>query len=155
MAANGLPVVLLTDLDNAPCPSGLIENWLGQAPHIDFLFRVCVREIEAWLIADANSLAHYLGVPPARIPREPDAIIDPKGMLLELAARSNRAKRASVLPRGSAPIGAGYNDFFCGFVTTQWNADRAANRSRSLARARARIDGLAARAARMLEGRAS
>ena len=38
-----------------------------------------MREVEAWLLADADSLARYLEVPRTRIPRDPEGREDPKG----------------------------------------------------------------------------
>lgn len=38
MGKNGVPVLMLTDLDTAPCPSGKIHDWLGRKPSRGFLF---------------------------------------------------------------------------------------------------------------------
>jgi len=48
-AARGKPFVVLTDLDDALCPADLIGEWLTSAPSPNLLFRVAVREVEAWL----------------------------------------------------------------------------------------------------------
>jgi len=37
-----------------------------------------VREVEAWLLADAARLGRFLGVPAARIPLSPDTLRNPK-----------------------------------------------------------------------------
>jgi len=44
MAKNGVPVFLITDLDNGRCPSQLTLEWLGSMPHPSLVFRVAVRE---------------------------------------------------------------------------------------------------------------
>jgi len=44
-AAAGTPILLLTDLDQHPCPLGLIEGWLDVEPHANLIFRVAVREL--------------------------------------------------------------------------------------------------------------
>jgi hypothetical protein len=36
MGAYGLPVLMLTDLDLAPCPYGKIQDWLGHTPSPGF-----------------------------------------------------------------------------------------------------------------------
>ena len=51
-AARGIPFVLLTDLDDCECPQKLLETWLGTTRHPNLLFRVAVREVESWLLAD-------------------------------------------------------------------------------------------------------
>src|SRR5271163_4824291 len=58
-AAHGTPFVLLTDLDSSPCPSALIQEWLRVPLHPNLIFRVAVREVEAWLLADARNLARF------------------------------------------------------------------------------------------------
>ena len=58
-AAAGTPILLLTDLDQLPCPSGLIHDWLEAEPHANLIFRVAVREIESWLLADREGFADF------------------------------------------------------------------------------------------------
>ena len=46
-------LLLITDLDQEVCASGLIEKWRGRSElPKGFLFRVAVREVESWLLAD-------------------------------------------------------------------------------------------------------
>lgn len=58
-AAVALPFFVLTDLDRYECAPSLIGNWLkgGCAPNL--IFRVAVREAEAWLLADIQGLSRY------------------------------------------------------------------------------------------------
>lgn len=59
-AAKGTPYLVLTDLDQAECPPNLIGAWLQVPIHANLVFRVAVREVEAWLLADRAGLARFL-----------------------------------------------------------------------------------------------
>jgi hypothetical protein len=138
--ARSTPFLLLTDLDESyPCPSALIEDWLGgeDRRHGNLLFRVAVREVEAWLLADADGLAEFLGVNPKFVPVNPEGLADPKAELIALARRArSRDLRDRLVPRpkSTAPQGRDYNACLCEFVDGRWNPARAAERSVSLAR---------------------
>ena len=77
-AARHAPWVVLVDLDNdADCAPPIRDAWLPvPAPHL--CFRIAVREVEAWLMADAQTLARYLRVRRTRIPAEPENLARPK-----------------------------------------------------------------------------
>ena len=144
MAAHGLPVLMITDLDTHPCPSGMINEWLGKMPTPGFLFRVCVREVEAWLLAHRVAMAHFLGVPIARMPKTPELLRDPKAELIAVSQHSRHRKiRNGFKPTGSATIGPDYNRFLGDFIQNAWSAETAAQSSPSLARARKRLGLLA------------
>jgi hypothetical protein len=143
MGANGLPVLLLTDLDADPCPSEKRVTWLGRAPSPGFLFRICVREVEAWLLADREAIAAFLKVGLAALPLAPESLPDPKAKLIQLAQKSPRRIRAALTPVGRATIGPDYNELLEAFIAEEWSIDRAAERAQSLARARQRIAELA------------
>lgn len=141
-AAAGTPIVLLTDLDKHPCPSGLIDRWLDVKPHANLVFRVAVREVESWLLADREGFADFLRVSPVNIPLQPDQIADPKQSLVNLARRSRtRAVRESIVPRrGSTAVqGPDYNGCLGDFVRSQWSRDAALGCSPSLGRAWERL----------------
>jgi hypothetical protein len=141
-AAAGTPIVLLTDLDQHPCPSRLIQDWLRAAPHANLIFRVAVREIESWVLADREGFANFLGISVTKVPLQPDRIADPKQFLVNLARRSRRRTlRESIVPRqGSTAIqGPDYNGCLGEFVRTDWDRDSAARRSPSLNRAWGRL----------------
>ena len=87
-AAKGIPFIILTDLDQYECPALLIGDWLGGARHPNLLFRVAVREVEAWLVADRRNLAQYLFVPEAILPPDADGLRDPKAALVNVARKS-------------------------------------------------------------------
>lgn len=148
-ARNGLPVLALTDLDTRPCCTLLFDEWLGKGRwlHPDMLLRVCVREAEAWLMADPEPLARLLRVPSSRIPLQPESLDDPKRALLDLAGRAPARVRKGLLPAtgSTARIGPDYNALLCPLVATEWNIVKAATRAPSLAKARQRVAELAAR----------
>jgi len=141
-AARSVPILVLTDLDAGVCPVSLLADWLEGQPHPNLLFRVAVREVEAWLLGDGDQLAAYLGCPLVRIPTEPEKLLDPKRTLIELAGKSRSAAvREQIVPRkgSTARIGPSYNLCLGKFVNTLWRPDIAAARAPSLARALRRL----------------
>jgi hypothetical protein len=144
------PVVLITDLDQSTCAPALIADWLqGAAQPAGFVFRVAVREIESWLIADHEGLRNLMGPRVRSLPENPDGLIDPKRTLLGIAEKAHRAVREDLVVRrhAIASQGLGYNAILCEMVRAQWSPTRAAQRSPSLARTRQRLRELATRLA--------
>ena len=140
MGAHGLPVLMVTDLDAHPCPSGLINEWLGKTPAPGFLFRICVREVEAWLLAHSEAMAHFLGVAKSRIPVAPESLRDPKAKLIAASQHSRYRKiRIGFKPAGSATIGPDYNRLLVDFIRDVWSPEIASQASPSLKRARHRL----------------
>jgi len=125
--------IVLIDLDHdAACPGDyqLLED---ESPGL--CFRVAVREIEAWLLADHANVASFLGVPRAAVPSQPELEDDPKQTLIGLARRSRlTAVRELMVPRaGSArPVGAGYVGSVISFVGFSWDPVAACSRSACL-----------------------
>lgn len=144
MGAKGFPVLMLTDLDGDPCPSGKIADWLGRVPSRGFLFRLCVREVEAWLLADRAAMAAFLRIKEDKLPTAPESLADPKAVLIKLAQAAPRKIRVGLTPIGQAAIGPDYNELLSGFIADSWSIDRAAARAPSLKRARKRVGELAA-----------
>ncbi|WP_372609978.1 hypothetical protein [Halomonas sp.] len=146
--APNVPVILLTDLDCKECAPSLIGEWLGQQAKPDaLLFRVAVREVETWLLADKQNFASFAGIPPAKLPESPEDLDDPKQMLLNLVARHSPSslRQDIVFDRGSGPRqGLVYNERLGQFVHTCWDPAQASMRADSLARTRRRIGELAA-----------
>lgn len=143
-----MPVLMLTDLDRRACPSEMISDWLGATPSSGFLFRVCVREVEAWILADQEQFAAFLGISTSRMPQAPEALADPKAELIKLSQLAKtREMRVGFKPRKSANIGPRYNELLEDFISSYWRPDIAASSAPSLARARLRIRALAARVA--------
>ncbi len=87
------PWLILTDLDSDfECASPLRKHWY--IPDVDTLcFRVAVREVEAWLIADAERLSRFIKVRSGVIPRDPDAVGEPNEK--SWISLSNRAAATS------------------------------------------------------------
>ncbi len=132
------PWLVLVDLDKeAECAPSLREAWLQDpAPHL--CFRIAVREVEAWLMADAESLARYLSVAPSRIPRTPDSIEHPKDEMVNLGRRSRRRDiREDMVPREASGrrVGPAYASRLIEYVKDKWRSEVAARRSESLRRA--------------------
>lgn len=143
-------VVLLTDLDKIACPVALLDDWLGTGRDCPehLIFRIAEREVEAWLLADHKAFALLMGQK-AELPREPDALPDPKQFLLKQAKKAPRAIREDLVAEAGsrAKQGLGYNARLVLWVKTQWCPKRAAERSPSLARARRALSQAAERAA--------
>ena len=145
-----LPHILLTDLDNAECASALMAAWgvVSEPPRL--LFRVAVREIEAWLMGDRAGTAAWLQVPATKVPMQAEAQPDPKQTLLALGrASKSRRLRAEFCPApgSSASQGPLYNDHIRRFVQQDWNLAAARAVVPSLNRACCRISELAGTAA--------
>jgi hypothetical protein len=101
-------------------------------------FRVAVRQVEAWLMADAETLPQYLGVPQNAIPLDPEALPNAKTEMVNLARRSTRKDiRNDMVPRqGSGrAVGPAYTSRLIEYVKTAWRPWEAAQRSDSLRRA--------------------
>lgn len=141
-AAVGIPFVLLTDLNNRyDCPPALIDDWLPEPIHPNLLFRVAVREVEAWLLGDRANLAKFLGVSTALVPIEAENLDDPKAALITLAASSRRRDvRDRIVPkRGStARQGPDYNGCLVEFLR-DWDIDASAGECPSLLHALRRL----------------
>ena len=69
---------VLVDLDqDEDCPPPILRKWMP-LPSRNMCFRIVVREIEAWLFADRERLAHFLVVSKSLIPADPEAVPSPK-----------------------------------------------------------------------------
>lgn len=141
-ACHVLPHVVLTDLDQYPCPPALIAAWKAKALPPQMLLRIAVREVEAWLLADRDGIANFLSVAKNKVPQDPEAEADPKRTLINLA-RKSRKRRLSIelVPEtgSSASIGPLYNARLSEFVDTAWDVDRARTVAPSLDRTLSRL----------------
>ncbi|NBJ14717.1 MAG: hypothetical protein FNP40_03920 [Dehalobacter sp. 4CP] len=137
------PLLLLTDLDREVCPATLLHSWRGKKIFPSgLLFRVVVREIEAWLLADRKGFSEFSGVPVHRITEHPESLDDPKTTLLNLVRTyGKRAVREALLPRrnSTARVGLMYNQSLCGFVRESWSPAKASEAADSLKRTIGRI----------------
>lgn len=146
-AARFSPWVVLVDLDGEfECAPSLRARWLP-APARHMCFRVAVRAVESWLLADRASIARFLGIGQRKVPSSVDDLDDPKQTLIDLARTSRRsAIREDMAPRrGSGrSVGPAYTSRMMEFVRAQgerrWQPSLAAEVSPSLSRC---IDALA------------
>ncbi|MEG4517500.1 MULTISPECIES: hypothetical protein [unclassified Microcoleus] len=137
-AAKGMPYLVLTDLDNAECPLVIISEWFTQPKHPNLLFRIAVKEVEAWLLAHREGFAQFLGISVDLIPGDADRIADPKQLLINLAKKSKKRNlRDAIVPNrnSTAKIGKDYNGQLIQFVNQSWQVASAQTNSPSLERA--------------------
>jgi hypothetical protein len=144
-AARYWPWIVLVDLNSdADCAPELRRDWLPD-PSRGMCFRVAVRELEAWLLADRQALAAFLSVRPALMPPDPEELEDPKRFVIDLARRSSRrAIREDMVPRpGSGRlVGPAYPSRVIEFISQAWRPDVAAENSESLRESLERLESL-------------
>jgi len=128
------PHFMLTDLDNYECPIVLINDWVDFELNDNFIFRIAVREVESWVLADRENLSKYFNVSIANFPRNPDEETDPKNTLISLARRSKKRNiREDIVPiNHNAGIGPNYNGCLSTFVFNNWDIEKAILNSASL-----------------------
>jgi hypothetical protein len=130
------PWLVLRDADRE-CAKELVSRLLPRpAPHMRF--RIVVPAIEAWLLADRDAIARFLGVDRRRIPCAPEQVTDVKGCMIEISRHSrSRAIRDDFLPaaRSGRREGPGYATGLIEFVNTGWSPRRALSSAPSLRRA--------------------
>ena len=129
--------VILVDLNHdAECPPPFISSWLpARSPGLQL--RIAVRAVEAWLLADRNEMARFLGVPGHRIPTYPEAEENPKATLIKIARRSKRKViREDIVPsvNTTAIQGPGYTTRLIEFTRTRWDPERASLNAPNLKR---------------------
>lgn len=133
------PFLVLMDSDKEDCALHLLDMLVpANKRNRKCLFRIVVREIESWLLADARGISHFLGISETLINRRPEALADPKNHLIQLARRSRKKDIAdAIVPaRGtSVVVGREYNQTLLPFVHNIWDINSAAKRSESLRRA--------------------
>jgi len=134
------PVLCIADTDQ-DCPVKLLSTWMPMRAEKNFFLRLAVPESESWVLADRERLAEFFGIAVSQIPHHPEQISDPKREVLRLARKSKvRQIREEVISQTNInKQGSGYNLHLCAFVRDKWRADRASERSPSLARALHRL----------------
>ena len=139
-SAENLPWLVVRDLDRDDrhlCVPSLRRRLLGHPANEGRCFRLAVRSVEAWLIADYLAFADYFAVS-RRLPDQVDQLVDPKQSLTDLCRRSRRRSiREGVPPRpGSGRrVGPEYMSTVRDFAHGHWDPNRARARSPSLDRA--------------------
>lgn len=134
-AARHAPWLVLRDLDeDADCAPALSSRIL-RSPAPKMRFRIAVRAVEAWLLADSERMSDFLRIPAQKIPLEPEGIHDPKRALVELARGAGRRdvrQDMTPLPGTTAKVGPAYNARIIEFVQAHWRPEVAALRAASL-----------------------
>ncbi len=141
-ACVAIPFFVLTDLDAHTCPISLLSDWFKSPKHSNMIFRIAVREVEAWLLGNREGFANYNGISTAHIPNHPERISDPKRTLISIVSKSRkRSIREDIIPiNQNASIGPNYNGRLMEFVLNHWNIERAMENCESLLRAYSRLD---------------
>jgi hypothetical protein len=147
-AAQGSPWFVLRDLDDdAPCAGKFLAG-LRFKPSRWMCFRLAVRELEAWLLADKEAVSRFFRVDERHIPNHPDLETDPTASLVALARKSTSStvRKAMVpAPNMGVQVGPLYEATLIEFGEKAWHLDRACQRSPSLKRARDALRALASR----------
>ena len=137
-------VLIVTDLDSTTCAPQLIKNWFGATIKPDrMLFRVAIREVEAWIMADRDAFARFLGIEVDKIEKNMEGLADPKRYLLQLSEHVKDRKLKHDLIKKEKAIavqGLGYNKRLSEFTSNHWCPQRASENSPSLAKAVTRIE---------------
>ena len=146
-AARYAPWIVLVDLNgDAECAPSILSDW-APTPAPKLCFRIAVREVEAWLIADAPTFSKYLSIRPGNLPSEPENLERPKDAVVNIARRSRRRDiRRDMVPReGSGRrVGPAYASRLIEYIEQHWQPTTAAQRSDSLRRAMDCIEKLVA-----------
>lgn len=146
-AAPFAPCLTLVDFmdTETACPPSVISQWIPNR-NDNLIFRVVVRELESWLLADRQGIAGFLRIPIARVPAAPEDEGDPKRTLVNLArgSRSRRVSEALVPAQGaSAVVGRDYNAEMERFILDEWSPVAARTVAPSLDKCMTRLAELA------------
>ncbi|MDZ7919381.1 hypothetical protein [Rhodoferax sp.] len=136
-ASYALAHVVLVDLDDAECPPLLREQWGVVNLPDAMLFRVAVREIESWVLADRDGFSAFFGVAVNKITQDPESLQDPKQSLINIVRKGrNRKLITEIVPAQGVPMSKGplYNERLTEFVTDVWDVDKAISSAPSLRR---------------------
>ncbi len=136
-AARFAPWLVLRDLDHdAACATDLVNQLLPvQATWMRF--RIAVREIESWVLADPQRVSQYLRIRQGLVPVSPDRLANPKVTLVGLARRSPVAAiKADMVPAAgmSITVGPAYTSRIAEFASGHWRPSVAMKNSDSLRR---------------------
>lgn len=140
--------IVLVDLDSdCDCAPVCRHQWLPQ-PNSKMSFRIAVRAIEAWLLADRERIANLLRIKTALVTQYPDQLTDPKAELIALASRSRRRQvQEDYVPEAGSgrKVGKLYTGNLIEFVQSEegWRPEIAQTNSESLARCMADLAKLA------------
>lgn len=142
-AAQGMKILAVIDRDSSSvCPINCIREWVGLDVNRNLVIRFAEMEAESWVMADRDAIAAFLDVPANRVPQSPDALLDAKQSLVNIARRSRSSRvRSEICPAAGATalVGPGYNAALEEFISSSWRARQAIRNSESLRRAELRI----------------
>lgn len=132
--------LVLIDLDHdADCAPPFREDCLPDSAR-GMIFRIAVRAVETWLLADRERLAKFMNISPARIPIDPESVDDPKRTMVEMARYSRRSRiREDMVPRpgSGCSVGPAYASTLIEYVNDNqhgWRPGIAGKSSDSLSR---------------------
>ncbi len=152
-AAAHAPWLVLRDLDADAVCAGDLASRLPPNKSGLMCFRIAVREIESWLLADQQACVDALGFRVVDLATAFDTRKDAKGLLLTAARRSRlRDIREGLVERlksGTLVEGALYNTLLTNFMVEVWRPDVAEKNNDSLRKARQRLAELAVTARTM------
>jgi len=152
-ADDSLLFFVLTDLDKYNCAPELIQGWIKNPIRSNLFFRVAVREVEAWLLADDDNFSKYTGLDFDFIEKETrdvEKITDPKEKLLSLVKRSKKRELITDIVREESSQlkqGPAYNTRLQEYLDHHWDINKARLKSDSLDRALKALEQLQQRAA--------
>lgn len=129
--------LVLRDLDQDDgrvCLVQLKRMLVGGETAPGLAFRFAVRSVESWLLADIEGFSQFFSVRPEYVPRDPDALTNAKGALIEACRRSrSRAIRDGIVPRqGSGRVvGPEYTATIREFAGKVWESTAPASSHRA------------------------
>ena len=135
-AAHHAPWFALCDLDREECAPTRLQRYLPD-PAPGMCFRIAVRSVEAWFLADREGIARFLRVARGRVPVAAEDERDPKSRLMALARHSrSRAIREGLVPATGdrRAVGPEYAIMVSEFARDYWSPRRAADHAPSLLR---------------------
>jgi len=123
-AKHGNPVLVLRDLDkDAVCAPELVKILVTERDP-NLLLRICVHEMESWLLADREGYADHAGIRISLLPSDPEEIKDPKQLILNLAD-SGRARKLATFIKAKRRLGvqdwAILGEWHGEFAEDKWN----------------------------------
>ncbi len=138
-SAQKLPFLILVDLDRKECAALFKRELFGDKPlEKNLLFRVAVREIESWILADKSGFCSYFGVPKDKLSDNPDDLEDAKQFLINAVQKycKDKVYKADIAPskQSGAVVGPAYNSSLLQFIDSSWSLDKAQAISPSLKR---------------------
>ncbi len=130
------PWFVLVDLDQHECAPSMLKEILPNRS-LYMCFRIAVRMVEAWLIADRQGIAEFLHISQNKVPKDPENLKDPKLALINLARMSrNKSIREDIVPKPDtkAKVGPLYIPRMQEFIDNTWNIQVAKSNAESLNR---------------------